>query len=268
VETQSQLWNLINNAWFIGIFGGLLSGLATTWIGRKLFSDKDKKEYLGKIETTNREIVYYLRSAISDNIHHDHKIINSLMAATARKNGVAISDIYSIKEVTEDLIKEVMDSSFIPSDYKKKYCEGLTQRYLSETPTESKEINFKRLQYTYRESSNLSTVTAMIGTMVAVSTFMLFALQDKTGIFSKIDSILPHQLKETNGDFLLVISPILAALVSMMGVFTMRYLITSKELRERKKTYNRLKENSLKEFKDINSIKDYERRYTKSNKDQ
>lgn len=52
-----DMWGFINNTWFVGIVGGILSGLITTWIGRRVFSGKDKKEYSQKIEATNREIV-------------------------------------------------------------------------------------------------------------------------------------------------------------------------------------------------------------------
>lgn len=146
----------VNNPWFVGIAGGIFSGLITTGLVAR-FSGKDKKEYLLKVEATNKEIVYSLRSAISDAIHHDRKVILSLMAATARKNGVLLKDIYTIKEITEDLIKEVIDSSFIPSDYKKNFCETLSKIYLHAEP--ATEESSEKYIYEKEQAAHLSRKT-------------------------------------------------------------------------------------------------------------
>ncbi len=239
-----ELWNFINNSWFVGIVGGILSGLATTWIGRKLFSKKDKKEYIRKVNATNREIVYSLRSAISDNIHHDHKIINSLMSATARRNGVLISDIYSKKEITEDLIKEVMDSSFIPSEYKKKYCEGLTRTYLSEGENKKSEVlpsEIKNtiLHYSARRDSIISTSTALIGIMVTAFTFLLTLIQSKSDMLNKIDSVIFPSLKDSDGLIFLLTAPVVVATSAMMLLYMKKTILPrliDKEIEQKRRS--------------------------------
>ena len=219
-----DMWGFINNTWFVGIVGGILSGLITTWIGRRVFSGKDKKEYSQKIEATNREIVYSLRSAISDSIHHDRKVILSLMAATARKNGVLLKDIYSIKEITEDLIKEVIDSSFIPSDYKKNFCETLSRIYLETEPApeelitdiiDSKEHDLRNLK---RNESIIATTTALVGIMVAFLTFSISFIQSgNKAIEILLDKIFISFTPALNNLFLLA-SPAVIALLSMLVV--------------------------------------------------
>ncbi len=243
-----DLWNFINNSWFVGIVGGILSGLVTTWIGRKLFSEKDKKEYIRKVDATNKEIVYSLRSAISDNIHHDHKIITSLMSATARKNGVLIADIYSLKEVTEDLIKEVMDSSFIPSEYKKSYCEKLAKVYLSDEEKKSSELHAKEiknilLHYSTKKDSIIGTSTALLGVMVTLITFLLTILQSKSDILEKIDNIF---LPSSNGVVFLLTAPIFVAISAMMIVFMRKWLLAKQEFYNDTSVRSAMKNEALK----------------------
>ena len=221
----------LNNPWFIGIVGGVFSGLATTWIGRKVFSGKDKKEYLQKVDATNREIVYSLRSAISDNVSHNHDVIISLMSATARKNGVLLKDIYTIKEITEDLIKEVMDSSFIPSSYKKAFCEKLTELYLpSNTSTNVTHGNFneskgKEISSTKREETVITTATGLLGVMVAMLTLIFTLVQSKNDILQSINLPLLKDISDIAGRFITIAFPGLIALVSIMVVFVIQVAI-------------------------------------------
>lgn len=262
-----EIWNFINNSWFVGIVGGLLSGLATTWIGRKIFSEKDKKEYIRKIDSTNKEIVYSLRSAISDNIHHDHKIITSLMAATARKNGVLISDIYSIKEVAEDLIKEVMDSSFIPTEYKKKYCEGLTRTYLLEDANKKqeeipREIRDSLLVYSARRDSIITTSTALLGIMVTVLTFLLTIIQSKSSILDKIDNILFPNLQRSEGLVFLLTAPIIAAISAMMLVYLKKLILSRQRDRDIQRERQRILSSSSTEFMKSRYYNDLKRKRT------
>ncbi|MEQ0878392.1 hypothetical protein [Enterobacter vonholyi] len=254
-----EIWNFINNSWFVGIVGGILSGLVTTWIGRKLFSEKDKKEYIRKVDVTNKEIVYSLRSAISDNVHHDHKIITSLMSATARKNGVLLADIYSIKEVTEDLIKEVMDSSFIPSEYKKRYCETLARVYFSDEAKKSSQIHEQEiksilLHYSAKKDSIIGTSTALLGVMVTLITFLLTIIQSKSDILERIDSIF---LPDSNGIVFLLTAPVFVAILSMMLVFVKKWFLAKQEIAnvslKRQQVQEELKEKIKKEMNSRNN---------------
>ncbi|MFP9227604.1 hypothetical protein [Pectobacterium cacticida] len=266
-----DIWNFINNSWFIGIVGGILSGLATTWLGRKLFSEKDKKEYIRKVDSTNKEIVYSLRSAISDNIHHDNKIITSLMAATARKNGVLITDIYSIKEVTEDLIKEVMDSSFIPSEYKNKYCEGLTKTYLTEEVTDQKKTNQQELRkanlyYSERKDSIISTTTALLGVTVTMLTILLTFIQRKLTILGNIDNIILPKLLRPDGISFLLVVPIIAATSAMMLVY-LRKLIYIKQLDKERKRQSLSSSDEFMSTRFYNELKKYKKQQEKTDKE-
>lgn len=58
--------DILNNAWVVGIGGGILSGLIVTVITRYLFSKKENSEYMQKVSSVNREIIYALRPGISE----------------------------------------------------------------------------------------------------------------------------------------------------------------------------------------------------------
>ncbi|WP_339618177.1 hypothetical protein [uncultured Gilvimarinus sp.] len=111
--------DILNNAWVVGIGGGLLSGLLVTLITRYIFSKKDDKEYVQKLATVNKEVVYALRPGISEGHIPDEEVLSSLINATARKYKVARDDVFRPKQIAEELIKEILDSSFISSETKK-----------------------------------------------------------------------------------------------------------------------------------------------------
>lgn len=170
---------IFNNAWVVGIGGGIFSGLIVTLITRYIFSKKDDKEYSQKVSVVNKEVVYALRPGISEGHIPDNEVLSSLINATARKYKVERSDAYQAKQIAEELIKEIMDSSFISSETKKKYCETLAHLVNAErpetTPLESRnervaiESEFRKRQ-NERMSAVLGTTAAMGTMLVALST--------------------------------------------------------------------------------------------------
>lgn len=115
----------LSNAWVVGIGTGLLSGLLVTWIARLFLSKRDDREYQQKVLGANHEIVYALRPGISEGEIPDREIVVALAHATARKYDVAEADLYSPTAIAEELIKEVMDSSFLSAAKKREYCTQL-----------------------------------------------------------------------------------------------------------------------------------------------
>lgn len=111
----------INNPWVIGIVGGLI----VTAISRYLFSRRDDKEYRQKVVTANQEILYAIRPGVSEGKIASVDVLSSLLAATASKYGVEENDLYHPQQISNHLIKEIMDSSFISVELKQQYCDAL-----------------------------------------------------------------------------------------------------------------------------------------------
>jgi hypothetical protein len=116
----------LNNAWVVGILSGIPSGLLVTLISRYLLGKREDREYLQKVLSANREVIYALRPHVSEGLVPASEVVDALIASTARRFGVTAGDLYSRREIAEDLIKEVMDSSFISASKKEEYCKLLT----------------------------------------------------------------------------------------------------------------------------------------------
>lgn len=120
----------LNNQWFVGLATAvaamILNWLVVTPISRYFLSKSENREYLQRIYTTNREMLYSIRPAISEGNIPKPETINALIAATARRYAVKDEDLYGPTEILQELIKEVMDSSFLSSHTKQEYCERLT----------------------------------------------------------------------------------------------------------------------------------------------
>lgn len=172
---------IFNNSWVVGVGGGILSGLIVTLITRYLFSKKDNKEYAQKILTVNREVVYALRPGISEGHIPDNEVLSSLINATARKYKVERADTYQAKQIAEELIKEIMDSSFISAETKKNYCETLahlvnTEKFEALPAAVTVERLSIESEFRKKQNERISTVlgiTAAMGTMVVALTTVI-----------------------------------------------------------------------------------------------
>jgi hypothetical protein len=115
----------INNGWVIGIATSVISGLAVTWVLRIFLSKKEDREYQQKVSAANRDVIYAIRPGIPEGQIPTYDVIVALANATARKYGVSVKELYGPRELMEELMKEVMDSSFLSSAKKAEYCTQL-----------------------------------------------------------------------------------------------------------------------------------------------
>jgi len=208
---------LLSNSWFVGIAGGILSGLIVTVITRYIFSRRDNREYAQKIAAVNREVVYALRPGISEGYIPDEAVLSSLINATARKYRVSRDDVFRPKQIAEELIKEIMDSSFISSDTKQTYCETLA--HLVEEP--EIEFDIKALQveksllesdYRSRMASRMSFTLGLTAAMITMSMAFFRVIGDREPFSSPFGSILDVLLP--------VIMVLVATLVAMMAMLS------------------------------------------------
>jgi hypothetical protein len=226
-----------NNPWFIGIGGGILSGLIVTFISRALLSRRDRREYIQKVLSANREVIYAIRPGISEGLIPTPEVVEALINATARKYGVDKKDVHDSDEVAQELIKEVMDSSFISARTKEEYCgklADLSRREIAEerAPEYAPAIFEKEIRRTssyeaYR-ARMIQMMSMMMGFLAAMMTIILAF--SKSGLFDESLSI--------NREKLTLLLPMLVSLlaVSLSVLFTYFYRdIIKKRDREKKK---------------------------------
>lgn len=121
-----------NDPWVIGIGGGILSGLIVTGVSRWLFSGRDRRELSAKITSANREVVYSIRQGIPEDRVPTREIVEALISSTARKYSIPPTELNQPEEVAADLVKEVMDSSFISAEKKEQYCASLLSKLVAQ----------------------------------------------------------------------------------------------------------------------------------------
>lgn len=176
--------DIFSNPWVVGIGAGILSGLVVAYVSRLIFSKRDNREYAQKISQANHEVLYAVRPGISEGVIPTNDILRSLILATARKYSVDVSDMHDLDDVSSELIKEVMDSSFISASAKQEFCEKLTA--IKEEEAMPQKVEFEKEQdisarYRRQLVATLSGMVAVLTGMVGVT----ITLRDTTIIEPK-----------------------------------------------------------------------------------
>lgn len=161
---------IFNNPWIVGIGGGVLSGLLVAIITRALFSRRDKREYVQKLRLSNSEVLYAIRPGVSEGVIPEKGIVQSLISATARKYSVDVQDMYDANDLADELIKEVMDSSFISASAKGDFCEKLNSfrsANVDRLEERSEPIREYEMMAKYRKQT-VAILSMMVGLLTAV----------------------------------------------------------------------------------------------------
>lgn len=202
----------LNNPWVIGIGGGIFSGFIVTLASRAILSRRDQREYNQKVLSANREAIYAVRLGISEGHIPDATVVEALIEATSRKYGVDSGDLYEPSEIAQELIKEVMDSSFISSSTKEEYCGKLSSLFKPSIPEKVVELKKVSNERILRDSSSIEDyrsrmvwmMSMMMGILVAMMTVVLAFT--KTGVIENKVSIFKDKIA--------ILVPMLLALVS------------------------------------------------------
>lgn len=215
--------DILNNAWVVGIVGGILSGLIVTFISRLFFSKKENDMYIQNLRLANNEVIYALRPAISANQFPSEDIINALIEANSRKFKVNREDMYNPREVAEELTKEIMDTSFIPYEKKEELFKHLVELYSSDVSSLKVLTISKNEEVQEYKKRLLDRVTLMLGFMTTSFVLMLTIYRN---YYSTI-------LKESNEQFLLL-SMLIILVVPML--FSVKMLPGSIRRSKRKRS--------------------------------
>lgn len=161
---------LLNNNYVISILTGLMVYFITDLFTRV----REKKNYLLKVDTVNKELFNIIKNCIPENNLPSPQILLSIHRSSARNQNVKIEDVDSLFIIFDDLIKEIMDSNFLSYENKINYCEKimrLNQEVLNYTivineeckTTIDEDINFKP-----KISSLIAVALASVSTLVSL----------------------------------------------------------------------------------------------------
>jgi len=114
-----KIEDIINNTWFVGIGGGIISGIIVFYISKYILEKRSKSEYLKNIREANEFVKDYIRSYVVEIELPSSFIIESVKNAVAREMGVDVKEMDSLKNICEDLIKETIGKVYLSTNDKK-----------------------------------------------------------------------------------------------------------------------------------------------------
>lgn len=178
---------ILSNPWVVGIGGGILSGLFVAIITRLIFSRRDKREYIQRIQLANSEVLYAVRPGVSEGLIPNKGVVKSLISATARKYNVDKEDMLNSNDLADELIKEVMDSSFISASAKDDFCEKLTgfRDGKGKTVERREPIGEYEIMSQYRRQT-VAILSMMVGTMTGIMSILVSFELGNTSIDERI----------------------------------------------------------------------------------
>ena len=113
--------DFLQNQWVVGIGGGIISGIIVFFITKWLFQRKDNSKYLEQIANANLDIIRTLKPYIAEKGLPEKEIIDAIISSTARKYKVKNDELYSIRIICEELIREIIENVYVSADKKKEY---------------------------------------------------------------------------------------------------------------------------------------------------
>lgn len=167
--------DILTNAWFIGIAGGIISGIVVYVITNLIFRKKNKKAYLQKIKVANTEIFYALRPLIVEKSIPCIDVLNSIKASTAQKYELKVADLYTKEQIVDDLVKEILDNPFLTADSKLAYCElasnikTLGKKHINHTTDNIEQVNINSKSNDYKRMYRMMSLSLALATTLSVS---------------------------------------------------------------------------------------------------
>jgi hypothetical protein len=184
-QSEDMHWNWLNNNWLIGIGTSIVSGLLVAWLAKFFLSKKEDREYAQKIDAANREIIYAIRPGISEGEIPTREVIIAVTNATARRHGVSPAELYSPPELMEELMKEVMDSSFLSSVKKGEYCSRLAHIGVAAEPKTvsgnlTEGVNALLTEKKQKVEERVQITSSLLGIIAAITAagFSYLAIKD------------------------------------------------------------------------------------------
>ncbi|WP_338472757.1 hypothetical protein R4Z10_08520 [Niallia sp. XMNu-256] len=169
----AKVWTAIvaffTNSWIVSIITGLFVYVVTKcWE-----SFRNKRQYMQSVQLANKEVFDTFKLCVTEDNLPDMYIFWALHISTAKKFGVKQEDMDSLRLIIFDLIKEIMDSTFLPYEVKIKYCNQLLDSAVSEQTLEALLEEEKAMIETHKSTlAPLKTMTSyLLAFAAAIITF-------------------------------------------------------------------------------------------------
>jgi hypothetical protein len=168
------------NGWVVGIATSVLGGGLISLISWYLLSKRKRQEFLQRVALANREVMYAIRPGIAEGHIPSTDVLDAMANATARKYELERKDLFAPPELADELIKEVMDSSFLSSAQKMEYCAKLTPL------REHSVVEARVRESEYAADQTITFISFILG-LIAVVTTLIF---QNAGLLDRFKNVL------------------------------------------------------------------------------
>jgi hypothetical protein len=184
----------LDNPWFIGIAGGILSGLLvfalTYWLQSRLSGKRLHEERERQVEQANREVLVCLRPYVASNGLPSPSSINAILASAARQYGLNTDDLLGVPALCSQLLREVLSNPYVPADQKRRFAEDFAayreKLGASQRDTETLPATSSAWRAETKFASVSSSITAALVTMAGVVMSAVAVLADPS-VFGRGD---------------------------------------------------------------------------------
>lgn len=113
---------IFNNQWVMNIGTGLILYIITTIISKIILNKATNKERQRQIDNANKEIIRILKPYVVNKNILNKMIITSIISSVARKYNLSVNEILDVKSICEELIREILESSYVDNEKKSEYA--------------------------------------------------------------------------------------------------------------------------------------------------
>lgn len=231
VIVAGALVELLQNEWVVGIGGGIISGFVVYALTALIFSKQSKRDLHRRTANANQEVVLAVRQGVPEGKVPEGAVLTALIEATARKHGLQSSDMYGASEVAQDLIKDVMDSSFISAETKEAYASQLSE--LIKPQMSGVETGAKKASSSM-STAQMAFVSVAFATMAASTTLFAVLSESRSGSQSPLEAL-------TAGVWVPIAALLVSTLTAAVLAYAMRMSRKSEQAALRSRMMLRLK---------------------------
>lgn len=201
----------LQNPWVVGIGGGIISGIIVFFITNWIYRRKDNSKYIEQINSANTDIIRALKPYVAERGLPEKEVIDAIVVSTARKYKVKSDELYSVRIICEELIREVVENIYVSSEKKYEYTKQLSEYLRAIDETEHRSYLVTDIE---KEMRNLNAVQEL-----DYRRFMATSLSALLAIFVALFTMLLSvaSLEETN----IAASKFEVAIVLVVAVMTL-----------------------------------------------
>lgn len=215
----------LQNAWFIGISTGIISGVLVFFLTKWIMDKKGKVEYYKQVNVANNSVINALKPYIADKGLPSSEIFEALISSTARTYGVDEKDMFSVSVYCEELIREIISDVYVSNEKKQEYTNMLADykkhiKDVKEIILEAYNKVVPRGVYGERLKKRTSWYMAVLASYIGIlCSFVVLLLEE-----SSFSNSFKYPV-EDNPVFWIMLVPILLILMMFMLLITSEMLL-------------------------------------------